>query len=400
MQRYLGKAPGGVLRRRRLLPHGRRRLRRRRRRGALHRPPHRDDQDRRRQRVARRARGAAAGLPAGEAGPHRRRARRRGSTSSWSPASPSRTGPTATEADIQAFLRERVAAYKVPKRVLFFARRRDPDDRQRHQGPRRRRSLALVEDRLASRPRHRTTRPETDDRHAEALDASDLDQYMGVPMEPGELKDPVALNDIRRWVQAMHYPNPLHYDERWAGREPLRRDHRPAVLHGGHRHQPRLLAGPGRQDPELAPHLRRRRLVVLRPPHRARRPLGVPPHALRLQGHRHELRRARPASSAATRSTSTRRASGSPCSGPPPSATRSARPRRRRPSPRPKDPEWTDEQLAELDEQKQAVHRPDPDAAPRPAALREREGRRPAGRRTCSGRTASPASPPSGGPSR
>ena len=48
------------------------------------------------------------------------------------------------------------------------------------------------------------------------LDASDLDQHMGVPMEPGELKEPVALNDIRRWVQAMHYPNPLHYDERWA----------------------------------------------------------------------------------------------------------------------------------------------------------------------------------------
>jgi hypothetical protein len=48
------------------------------------------------------------------------------------------------------------------------------------------------------------------------LDVSDLDKYMGVPMQPGELKDPVALNDIRRWVQAMHYPNPLHYDERWA----------------------------------------------------------------------------------------------------------------------------------------------------------------------------------------
>jgi acyl dehydratase len=55
------------------------------------------------------------------------------------------------------------------------------------------------------------TRSEVD-----GLDASDLDQYMGVPMEPGELKEPVAVNDIRRWVQAMHYPNPLHYDERWA----------------------------------------------------------------------------------------------------------------------------------------------------------------------------------------
>ncbi len=48
------------------------------------------------------------------------------------------------------------------------------------------------------------------------LDVSDLEQHMGVPMEPGELKEPVALNDIRRWVQAMHYPNPLHYDEQWA----------------------------------------------------------------------------------------------------------------------------------------------------------------------------------------
>ena len=36
---------------------------------------------------------------------------------------------------------------------------------------------------------------------------------MGVPMRLSELKEPVALNDIRRWVQAMHYPNPLHYDE-------------------------------------------------------------------------------------------------------------------------------------------------------------------------------------------
>jgi acyl dehydratase len=50
----------------------------------------------------------------------------------------------------------------------------------------------------------------------DGLDASDLDRYMGVPMEPGELKEPVAVNDIRRWVQAMHYPNPLHYDEVWA----------------------------------------------------------------------------------------------------------------------------------------------------------------------------------------
>jgi len=54
----------------------------------------------------------------------------------------------------------------------------------------------------------------TDDQE---LDVSDLDRHMGVPMEPGLLKEPVATNDIRRWVQAMHYPNPLHFDEHWAG---------------------------------------------------------------------------------------------------------------------------------------------------------------------------------------
>jgi acyl dehydratase len=48
------------------------------------------------------------------------------------------------------------------------------------------------------------------------LDTSDLDQYMGVPMQPGELKEDVTVNDIRRWVQGMHYPNPLHYDDDWA----------------------------------------------------------------------------------------------------------------------------------------------------------------------------------------
>ena len=48
------------------------------------------------------------------------------------------------------------------------------------------------------------------------LDVSDLDRHMGVPIRPGELADDVTVGDIRRWVQAMHYPNPLHYDEDWA----------------------------------------------------------------------------------------------------------------------------------------------------------------------------------------
>ena len=45
-----------------------------------------------------------------------------------------------------------------------------------------------------------------------ALDVSDLDRHMGVPIRPGELNDDVSVGDIKRWVQAMHYPNPLHYD--------------------------------------------------------------------------------------------------------------------------------------------------------------------------------------------
>jgi acyl dehydratase len=48
------------------------------------------------------------------------------------------------------------------------------------------------------------------------LDVSDLDRHMGVPIRAGELNDDVTIADIRRWVQAMHYPNPLHYDDDWA----------------------------------------------------------------------------------------------------------------------------------------------------------------------------------------
>jgi hypothetical protein len=48
------------------------------------------------------------------------------------------------------------------------------------------------------------------------LDCSDLDRHMGVPIQPARLKEPVSNSDIRRWAQAMHYPNRLHYDEEFA----------------------------------------------------------------------------------------------------------------------------------------------------------------------------------------
>jgi len=48
------------------------------------------------------------------------------------------------------------------------------------------------------------------------LDCSDIDRYLGKPIQPARLKEPLANNDIRRWVQAMHYPNRLHYEDEFA----------------------------------------------------------------------------------------------------------------------------------------------------------------------------------------
>lgn len=48
------------------------------------------------------------------------------------------------------------------------------------------------------------------------LDTSDLDRWMGKRLEDAVSFDPVTRNDIRRWVQAMHYPNRLHYDHEYA----------------------------------------------------------------------------------------------------------------------------------------------------------------------------------------
>jgi acyl dehydratase len=48
------------------------------------------------------------------------------------------------------------------------------------------------------------------------FDTSDVDRWVGVPLGGGQLKDAVAANDVRRWVQGMQNPNPLHYDEAFA----------------------------------------------------------------------------------------------------------------------------------------------------------------------------------------
>ena len=48
------------------------------------------------------------------------------------------------------------------------------------------------------------------------LDCSDLDNYIAKPMQPARMVEPFANCDIRRWVQAMYYPNRLHYDSMFA----------------------------------------------------------------------------------------------------------------------------------------------------------------------------------------
>jgi len=48
------------------------------------------------------------------------------------------------------------------------------------------------------------------------LDLSDLDKWVGKSIVFAEFWDPCNATDIRRWAQAMDYPNPLHWDEQFA----------------------------------------------------------------------------------------------------------------------------------------------------------------------------------------
>jgi hypothetical protein len=50
------------------------------------------------------------------------------------------------------------------------------------------------------------------------LDLSDLDKWVGKPVIFAELWDPCNATDIRRWVMAMDYPNPIHWDQELAQR--------------------------------------------------------------------------------------------------------------------------------------------------------------------------------------
>jgi acyl dehydratase len=50
------------------------------------------------------------------------------------------------------------------------------------------------------------------------IDTSDVDRWIGKPVGGPQLKEAVTAGDIRAWVQAMHNPNPLHYDDEFAAR--------------------------------------------------------------------------------------------------------------------------------------------------------------------------------------
>lgn len=55
---------------------------------------------------------------------------------------------------------------------------------------------------------------------SETLDTSDVDKHIGEMVGGGQLKEPIGVTDIRRWVQTMNYPNPRHIDEEAAAATP------------------------------------------------------------------------------------------------------------------------------------------------------------------------------------
>jgi acyl dehydratase len=62
----------------------------------------------------------------------------------------------------------------------------------------------------------RTPLASTVDPAKPALDDSDVAPRVGQPVGGGQLWDPCSSSDIRRWVMAMDYPNPIHWDEEFA----------------------------------------------------------------------------------------------------------------------------------------------------------------------------------------
>ncbi|OAN59343.1 FAS1-like dehydratase domain-containing protein [Sphingobium sp. TCM1] len=48
------------------------------------------------------------------------------------------------------------------------------------------------------------------------MDLSDVDKRVGTEIGGGQIREPLTSSDLRRWVMAMDYPNPVHWDPRFA----------------------------------------------------------------------------------------------------------------------------------------------------------------------------------------
>ncbi len=79
------------------------------------------------------------------------------------------------------------------------------------------------------------------------LDCSDIDKYLGKPISSSPLVETLSNTDIRRWVQAMHYPNRLHYDGAYAAESKFGKlvapQSFPVAMDDGHGSSPSCVGG-------------------------------------------------------------------------------------------------------------------------------------------------------------
>ena len=57
---------------------------------------------------------------------------------------------------------------------------------------------------------------DTNNNGSPRLDLSDVEHRVGKLVGGGQLWEPCAKSDIRRWVMAMDYVNPIHWDQKFA----------------------------------------------------------------------------------------------------------------------------------------------------------------------------------------
>ena len=94
------------------------------------------------------------------------------------------------------------------------------------------------------------------------LDCSDIDQYLGKPIDSSPMREAFSNTDIRRWAHAMHYANLLHFDPVYARESRHGRlvapQSFPIVMDDGHGTAGACVG----KIPEFALAVRRRRMVV------------------------------------------------------------------------------------------------------------------------------------------